>query len=61
MSTGNVVSKTCNTQNYCSYKYLGTCGNGCNYYGYCDYQTPRDSRNVYQFNYLPEEKGELNV
>lgn len=61
MTTNNSNQKSCNTENYCTYKSLGTCGNGCNYYGYCDYQTPIDSRQSYQFIYTEPLKGESNV
>ena len=35
--------KTCNG-GYCGYKIQAGCEWGCTYEGYCDYQTPRDSR-----------------
>jgi len=36
--------KTCNCEGCCFYKVFGGSLLGCNYEGYCDYQTPKDSR-----------------
>jgi len=50
---------TCNDGallNSCQYKSLGNGCFYCNYYGYCDFQRPRDSRNYsYTFIYPNEE------
>lgn len=40
------MEKTCNNPNGCSFKCLSTLNYGCSYVGYCDYQAPRDSRNI---------------
>ncbi len=37
------MEKTCNG-GYCDYKIFGNSNCGCSYEGYCDFQTPRDSR-----------------
>lgn len=38
----DIVHKTCSAE-YCQYKTYGVFP-GCSYDGYCDFQTPRDSR-----------------
>jgi hypothetical protein len=38
--------KTCNCEGCCFYKIFGGSLLGCNYEGYCDYQTPKDSRPI---------------
>lgn len=48
--------KTCNAE-YCQYKTLGGTMPGCSYEGYCDYQTPRDSRPITLPPYLPPTFG----
>ena len=39
------TDKTCNG-GFCIYKQLGTSMATCGYWGYCDYQCPKDSRNL---------------
>ena len=48
--------KTCNAE-YCQYKTCGGTMPGCTYEGYCDYQTPRDSRMEPILPYLPPTFG----
>ena len=36
--------KTCNCEGCCAYKIFGGSLCECSYMGYCDYQTPKDSR-----------------
>jgi hypothetical protein len=38
--------KTCNG-GYCAFKTVGGCLPECKYAGYCDYQCPKDSRNIF--------------
>ena len=40
-----MLNKSCNGD-YCQYKTLGGSIPGCSFDGYCDYQTPRDSRPI---------------
>jgi len=42
------MKKTCNG-GYCQYKVLEGSMQGCTYEGYCDYQTPKDSRPTIPF------------
>ena len=41
--------KTCTTLDPCAFKSLGGTFAECSYEGYCDYQTPRDSRVFHAF------------
>jgi hypothetical protein len=44
MTTGDMVQKSCTASSNCTYRFMGSCGFGCGYDRYCDYQLPRDSR-----------------
>jgi len=39
-------NKACNHNCYCSYRIIGGTVIECKYSGYCDFQTPRDSREI---------------
>jgi len=47
------MNKICaDNNNFCEHKSIGNGCFYCNYFGYCDFQRPRDSRNwKYTFNY----------
>ena len=40
----NEIMKTCICSGFCEYKMLGMYIGNCSYKSYCDYQTPKDSR-----------------
>lgn len=39
------MTKNCTQEHPCEHRTLGGTFFGCNYFGYCDFQLPRDSRN----------------
>ena len=45
---GEIMNRTCHSGCHCQYRYQdsGTVGWSCKYEGYCDFQLPRDSRNI---------------